>query len=285
MLDAIEMDATTHDQKQVLIEHQVMLERLYSKNQLIPRIQAEFRNCPEINFEEEFTRLGIPRIFGMDLLVQMALHKRADIPTMVGILYPHFNDAQLTADMILKAVDADVVDWDGRTKMLITRFEVLPEVQAELDRFQYPLPMVVRPQHVKDNRSSGYLIGNSSVILKNNHHDDDVCLDHLNRANGIKLSINLECVRMLHNKWKNLDKRKPDETQEDFLRRKKAFLKYDRTAHDVMDLLIQHGNEFYLTHRYDKRGRTYASGYHVNYQGNPWNKSCIEFAEKEMVEG
>ncbi len=277
------MERVHVDPQQELIEHQVMLERLYAKNQLIPRLMAEFRNCPDINFEEEFTNLGIPRLFGMDLLVQMALHKRADVPTMVGLLYHHFNDAQLTADMLLKAVDADVVDWDGRTKMFITRFELTTEVQAELDRFQYPLPMVVKPQTVEHNRSSGYLIANSSVILKNNHHDDDVCLDHLNRANGIKLSINLECVRMLHNKWKNLDKRKADETQEDFMRRKKAFLKYDRTAHDVMELLIEHGNEFYLTHRYDKRGRTYCSGYHVTYQGNPWNKAVIEFTDRELV--
>jgi DNA-directed RNA polymerase len=43
------------------------------------------------------------------------------------------------------------------------------------------------------------------------------------------------------------------------------------------------GNEFYLTHRYDKRGRCYAQGYHVNPQGNDWNKAVIELAEKEVV--
>lgn len=277
----LDTDERTRDQ--ILAERQMMLEQLYSKNQLLPRLQTEFRSCPDINFEEEFTRLGIPVHFGLDLVVQMALHKRADVPTMVGILYHHFNDAQMTADMILKAVDADVVDWDGRKQLLITRFDVAPHVQAELDRFQYPLPMVIPPRPIRDNRSSGYLMNNSSVILKKNHHDDDVCLDHLNTVNQVRLSINLECVAMLHNKWKSLDQRKPTETQDQFILRKKAFLKYDRTAHDVMDLLLEHGNEFYLTHKYDKRGRTYSCGYHVNYQGNPWNKAVIEFADKELV--
>jgi len=38
-----------------------------------------------------------------------------------------------------------------------------------------------------------------------------------------------------------------------------------------------------LTHKYDKRGRCYSQGYHVNPQGNDWNKAVIEFAEKEPV--
>ena len=52
----------------------------------------------------------------------------------------------------------------------------------------------------------------------------------------------------------------------------KQFEKYDRTAKDVIDLLIQEGNEFYLTHRYDKRGRTYSQGYQI--QGVRHDKSC-----------
>ena len=43
------------------------------------------------------------------------------------------------------------------------------------------------------------------------------------------------------------------------------------------------GNHFYLTHRYDKRGRTYAQGYYINPQGNEWNKAVLEFADKEIV--
>ncbi len=52
-----------------------------------------------------------------------------------------------------------------------------------------------------------------------------------------------------------------------------------------MGFLMMHSNVFHMTHKYDKRGRTYSQGYHVNYQGNPWNKACIEFADKEVVDG
>ena len=73
-------------------------------------------------------------------------------------------------------------------------------------------------------------------------------------------------------------------SKEDFAKRKRAFEKYDRTAKDVIDLLVKEGNEFYLTHKYDKRGRIYCQGYHVTYQGAPWNKACIEFADQEIIE-
>jgi DNA-directed RNA polymerase len=62
------------------------------------------------------------------------------------------------------------------------------------------------------------------------------------------------------------------------------FEKYDRTAKDVITALSIHTDGFYLTHKYDKRGRVYCQGYHINYQGAPWNKATIQLADKELVE-
>lgn len=42
-------------------------------------------------------------------------------------------------------------------------------------------------------------------------------------------------------------------------------------------------DKFYLTHRYDKRGRIYPTGYWINYQGNDFAKALIEFAEPEKL--
>ena len=276
---------TTIETRQKLMERQVELERLYSKNQTVPRIRAEFQNCTGANFVEYILSVEIPVNFGLDLLVQMALHKRAEMQTMIGLLYHHFNDAQVCADMLLKAVMADLVDWDATLKQFVVKFEITQEVQDDIDRFQYPLPMVVQPKTITKNRDTGYFLNNGSVILRNNHHEDDVCLDHLNRMNEIKFTINADTALMVKNKWRNLDKAKDGETREDFERRKKAFNKFDRTAKDVMALLMEHGDSFHLTHKYDKRGRVYCQGYHVNYQGTPWNKAVVEFAEKELVDG
>lgn len=264
------------------MQHQIELERLFSKNQTLSRIRKEFTAYPQ--FVEQMEKHKIPVPFGFDLLTQMALHKRCDLPTLCAILGSHFGSAQTTADMLLKAAEADLVDWNAPLRIFIVRFTLSQDVQDDIDRFQYPLPMVVKPQPVTNNRQTGYLTTGGSIILKKNHHEDDVCLDHINAMNAIKFSINQDTALMVKNQWRNLDKPKQGETKDNFEKRKKAFEKYDRTAKEVMELLLQEGNEFYLTHKYDKRGRIYCQGYHVTYQGAPWSKAIIELADKEIID-
>lgn len=280
----LEFTSMLADPKANHLSHQIELEKLFNKNQLIPRIRQEFQNCKEFDFSAYMDAHKIPLPFGFDLLTQMALHKRTTLPILVGILRHHFDDSQLTADMILKAAEADLVDWVHGLQVFVVKFTLSADVQEELDRFQFPLPMVVEPRKLTCNTDTGYLMTGGSVILKKNHHEDDVCLDHINRVNGVKFSIDLDTATMVKNRWRNLDKPKAGETKDDFEKRKRAFEKYDRTAKDVIALLIQEGNEFYLTHRYDKRGRIYCQGYHVNYQGAPWNKAVIQLADKEIIE-
>lgn len=271
-----------------LKDHQLVLEQLFAKNQLMKRLRSEFTDCKDFNFVEYIGRAQIPTDFGIDVLAQMALRKRVDLPTLVGTLRHHFqaylDASQRVADMLVKCVEAKLMAWDAGLEIFIVHFEITADVQLELDRFQYPLPMVVPPKKLVRNLQSAYLLGSNSVILKDNHHDDDVCLDHLNRMNAIEFTINANTAVMVKNQWSDLDKPKEGETHQDFERRVKAFEKYDRTAHDVMNVLTHHGNKFHLTHRYDKRGRIYAQGYHVNYQGTPWNKSVVEFANQETVQ-
>ena len=263
---------------------QIELEQLYNKNQTVSRIRREFVECDDFDFIGLMTHMGIPIEFGLDLLTQMALHKRTNLPTLAGILRRHFNDSQITVDMLHKCCAADLVSWDDTAQQFIVMFNVSPSIQEELDRFQYPLPMVVEPRKVRKNTDTGYVLGGGSLILKHNHHDDDICLDHINRMNRVRFAIDHDTVRMVKNNWRNLDKQKAGETKAEFEKRRKMFDKYDRTAKDVITALSIHSNCFYLTHKYDKRGRVYCQGYHINYQGTPWNKATIQLADKELVE-
>lgn len=276
------------------LETQMVLEDLYNKNQTLPRLRQEF-GVPEI--EEHCREHEIPVSFAVDLLARMVLHKRARIATLVGILHRHFqadpdqipetSELQACADMVLRAAEVDLVDWDDLSKQFTIRIDVSSDVYEELERYQYPLPLVVEPKEVRTNRDTGYHSSGSargSLILKaGNHHEDDICLDHINRVNRVKLSVNPDTVAMVQNKWRHLDRQKDGESPEDYLKRVKAFEKYDRTSRDVIAHLMMLGNAFHLTHRYDKRGRCYAQGYHVNYQAHDFNKAVIEFAEKEVV--
>lgn len=269
-----------------MLEFQIEIEKLFHKNQLFPRIEAEFLDCKELDFVGYIKSCEINVDFAIDLLVQMVLHKRAHLPTLVGALRKHFDgDCQATTDELHKAVVADLVDWSPVARQFIIKFGISSDVQEDLDRYQYPLPMVVEPKQLESNRDSGYYTGSGSVILRQNHHDEDVCLDHLNHVNKTKFRINQDVASTIKNRWRNLDKPKLDEEQGEYQKRVKAFEKYDRTAHDVIDHLGLAGEgEFYLTHKYDKRGRTYCQGYVVNYQGTAWNKAVIEFANQEIIE-
>lgn len=115
---------------------QVELEELYSKYQLHDCIAREFR---AEGFEGELEEMGVPGRFGIDLLVQMQLHKRATIPTLVGLLKKHFadheNPAQACADMILKAAEVDAIEvLDQTDPIAVVIFEMDEETQEKLDQ-------------------------------------------------------------------------------------------------------------------------------------------------------
>ena len=50
-----------------------------------------------------------------------------------------------------------------------------------------------------------------------------------------------------------------------------------------MDTLLALSDEVYLTHKFDRRGRTYSCGYHVNTQGTDYNKAVLGLKNKELV--
>lgn len=267
------------------LKSQIELEVLFNKNQTLMRLDREFR-IPVI--ERICDSHEIPFSFAISLLSQMVLHKRANLETLVGLLRGHFkaeeNPLQACADMLLKAAQADLVDWHGMAQQFVVRIDVSADVYEDLERYQYPLPLVVRPREVKTNRDTGYYTSSGSIILKANHHEDDVCLDHINRVNAIRLKLNTETARLVQNQWRNLDRCKPGEDPKEYQARIKAFEKFDTVSRDVIDsLFAMTDREFYLTHKYDKRGRCYAQGYHINPQGNAWSKAIVEFAEQEIV--
>ena len=264
---------------------QAELETLFSKHQVMPFLRAEFI---EAGAKDDLTNLGIPVSFGLDLMAYMVLYKRANLPTLVGLLRRFFDDGELSAeqqcaDMLLKAVESDVVDYEPENKVFVVAYDIDQATQYELDKFQYPLPMIEAPETVTNNRQTGYQTIVGSLLLRGNHHDEDICLDHINRINAVPLSLNTDVVAFIQNRWKNLDRQKPDESFQDFKARQKAFQKYNRTSREVLTALMAAGNRFWLTHKYDKRGRTYCQGYHVSYQGTDWNKACIEFANGEPL--
>lgn len=280
------------------------LEVMFDKCQQVPRIRKELDIPAFTEIYEAALADGmspeIQKDFCIDLCIQMCIHKRTTASTLVAILYHHFDTGlsqrmvamQSTADALEQCIEYDFVDYSRQREEFIVRLELTRETQLEIDRYQYPLPMVVQPKRITKNTQNGYLsreTSNSLVVLKTGasssfYREADLCLGHLNKMNSISLTINQSVVDLIDNEWSDLDVRRPKETQADYDKRVKAFKRYDASSKDVIAALTQMRDRFWLTHKYDRRGRVYCQGYHVNYQGNPWNKAVVEFANKEFLD-
>ncbi len=271
----------------MLWESQDMVEHFFNARQTPHLLRHELNQNKKAC--ELIAKSKLNEEFAFDLLAQMVIYKRAHVSTLIGLLKKHFQTSdphQSCAEALTIACAYWLVDWDNARDQFIILHDVSEKAMGLIRQYQYMPPMIVPPLTVRSNKGSGYInIKEDSLILQNNHHEGDICLDSINKFNNIPMSINAEIVKLIRNSWKNLDKPKACETFEDFQKRTKAFERFERDAFFTIALMIEMGNEFYFTHKVDKRGRTYCQGYHINYQGNCWSKAILELAEKEIVNG
>lgn len=260
------------------LETQTELEILYSKNQQIPVLREQFSEILTDLEDEDWVS------FLTDMLAQIYLHRQADVETMVGVLHPKHGTPQEVADKLLLAAEFDYIDFDPDKAKFIVVYDISDDVVAMLDRYQYPLPMVIEPRTVSKNNETGYVTEKVSVILNGSEYfrDKDVCLDHLNRANSVPLALDMRTFVSAEGKFIT-PKRKTGEDFVEYRKRLKQATIFYETSVEVMEGLQSVSDKLWLTHRYDRRGRTYASGYHVNTQGTDWNKAVVQLANKELV--
>lgn len=255
-----------------MIDTQKDLEELFGRNQLMDVLRDQFSPLTEDPFF-------------IDVIIQIYLHKQADVPTMVGLFSPKWGTPQDVAERLIEAVEEDMLDFDMNTERFSLKYGISKDVEDMLARYQFPLPMVVRPNKVTNNRmGSGYFDKRGSVVLNSSNifDEEDVCLDHINRANSVALTLNMDVVASAEGNMIVPD-RNIGESFEDYRKRKKQAQVFYETSLEVMKGLMALGNEFWLTHKYDRRGRSYCVGYHVNSQGTDYNKAVLELSKGEII--
>lgn len=264
-------------------ETQKNLETLFSKYQLLPVLREEFATVISPTIMED---IGVEPAMATEALVQIYLHRQADPVTMIGILSPKYGEPQHVADKLLLMVLHDYLDYDEVQEKLMVKYDISDDIKAMLDLYQYPLPMVVKPLPITDNYESGYLSIKTPVVLNGSKYfdDKDMCLDHLNRANSVALTMDFEVINSEEGKFLK-PVRAIGEDFDDFQKRVRQANTFYTTSVDAMESLESLSHEIYLTHRYDRRGRVYASGYHVSTQGDDYRKSVLQLAHKELVNG
>lgn len=196
-----------------------------------------------------------------------------------------FNDKpdaiKTVAELVAVLCFTDVFDIFKPVGSLSLHIKFNLTIPAELLTFIHNTaflpPMLCEPKEVVNNHTSGYLTHDDSLVLgKGNNHEGDLCLDVINKMNKVCLKLDTQFLSTLNETPTFVldDQDKLDQWN-----------KFIKQSYSFYLMLATHDNEFYLTHKVDKRGRIYAQGYHLNTQGTAFKKSCIELANEELVEG
>lgn len=267
---------------------QLELEEAHVKNHLNKRLNSYWEEIglleaieKEYSQEYDVSEWKPDMVLVAKMLTQVYLAKRLPIEVAVGMFSNkhEVNEILLTAHTLIQL---KAVIWDGRR--LVVRIPVSQEVEKELSLYQYPMPLVVEPEKITRNCDSGYLTFKKNIILRMKDSEGDCCIDVINTINSIPLVLDAKVTNFTKSPWKNLDAPKEKETQDEFVKRKKAYEKYLKDSIQVINGLLTTVDKVWLTHAYDKRGRIYANGYHVNPYGNDWSKAVVQFANKEVIQ-
>ena len=185
--------------------------------------------------------------------------------------------AEITA--VLCATDAFDIEKANKmaSLMVVSNIPLSEKLVTFIEESQFLPPMVCEPLELTHNYSSGYLTHNDSLILgTGNHHDGDICLDVLNTMNKVALKLDTEFLSQVEEE-PTFDLDTQDKLDQ--------WNKFKEQSYMMYSLLASQGNQFYLNHKVDKRGRIYASGYHISTQGTSFKKASLEFAKEELVTG
>lgn len=283
------------------IQLQISLEHKYNKKQkykIIKQTLKPLLEPVETSIVEKFGSEGLEHT--LEILCVLFQRETITMNYLVPMILERqdlsIDKSAYIAELIVFGAEIDL--WDlskDRYTRIFNKWEMDKETLDIINEFRFLNPMIVKPlevNHKGNNRGSGYLtIGSDSLLLGGQYHTKDICTNVLNQMNSTKFELNVELMKLFRNNWNNMDKPKladgidqlRDETQEEYEKRLLAFEEYEQLVFKTAIELYHCDNQFYLTHKYDKRGRLYCIGYQVSYQGNSYSKAIVNLANKELI--
>jgi len=145
--------------------------------------------------------------------------------------------------------------------------DVFPKLKVDSDTLlkikalQFLPPMLQEPNDWVSNTDGGWLWERKSIILgKGNHHNKYQAYDALNLLQMVPWTIDSSIYINYENPNKNMDK-----------------AQFDRVITDNL------GKPFYFVWRYDKRGRSYSSGYDLNIQSDEYSKAMLSLHNRVEI--
>ncbi len=165
---------------------------------------------------------------------------------------------------------------DTATLGIKAHYSLSDDVSQFINSTMFLPPMLCKPKTwaSKDNVGGGYLLGSGSCILGAlNHHNKQQNLTHLNTLQSITWELNKYMLEIpeIANKAFELPEQE------------KQFEVFKDESKEVYEMLLDSGNKFHFGWKYDKRGRSYSTGYHVNLQSTEYKKAILQFSHKEAL--
>ncbi len=144
---------------------------------------------------------------------------------------------------------------------IFPKLKLTSDTTDKLNFLQYLPPMIQKPNDWVSNNDGGWLWERKSIILgKGNHHLETQAYDALNLLQSVAWTIDIPVYINNENPNDNMD-----------------MGQFDRIITDYL------GKPFYFVWRYDKRGRSYSSGYDLNIQSNEYGKAMLSLFNKKTV--
>lgn len=224
----------------------------------------------------------------LDMFIIIIQNQYINIQAIVGQLVPLFEgnlptiNAVKTLSEVLVVIAENTDLWDVLLPFVSEEGVITVQANYEFDEetlqylanIKYLPPMLVRPKMVNKNFDLDYFTNRSSKILgAMNHHEDPIALDVINIMNGVPLMLDTMMLRYDEVPNKELDT----------LDKVEQFQRMVQASKEVYQAIYENGNRFFFTHKYDKRGRLYSQGYHINIQSTDFKKSLISLAKGEVL--
>lgn len=283
--------------KKSYVTVQMAWEMRYSKAQRNPFVKKcltdndpEFENkCVQLAEELKVPVKTVENTVIASILHQHKKYHTVDAPTLFGVFAASLDWADNADKLFEKFLDSDNNRWmswehatsrEGRRWMKIKALLCLDDEEVQyLDCYQHPWPMICLPNKTTP-WSDGHLIAKEIPNSRRSGVNPGCPCYDLDRANRVAFTFDYYL-------WDNFEYkfsvRKYDGEAKFHQAAAQQQLKLDRLTKIMEEFRLNGVTEFFFTHFYDERLRSYCRGWQANEQGNALDKALLLFAKKEKL--
>lgn len=221
---------------------------------------------------EEIAYILVSETLGFTIQLQELIGR---IATKISKDIPYKEMVQ-NAVNVIEAAENHVYKLEVNGVIMVKSFYKLEANTYEyMDLRKYEPPMLMEPRKWESNDNGGYYENDLNCILGSIHskHEKAQALDVLNKLQSITWELSpviLEHEEIPNKEFKSSDSHEQFRTMA--INSKNTYMKY-------VD------KPFWFIHQFDKRGRMYMRGYHINLQSSGYKKALLNFHNKHLITG